>query len=124
MPAGDTRVHVPFEEFRLHEDRSILMHDGCFLAVDGDRYVGMTELFLSGQRGDLRTGLTAVRRAYRRRGIALALKACSLGWAKAQGYRQVITDNEANNRGMLSINEHIGFVKSPPWLHYVKTFAA
>jgi GNAT superfamily N-acetyltransferase len=72
----------------------------------------------------LRTGLTGVRRAYRRRGLALALKVRSLAFAKEQGYRRVITENESNNRGMLHINEELGFVKNPAWIHYVKTFEA
>jgi mycothiol synthase len=72
----------------------------------------------------LRTGLTAVRRAYRRRGIALALKVRSLEFGKANGYSSVQTENESNNRGMLAINDELGFVKNPAWAHYLKSFAA
>jgi len=71
----------------------------------------------------LRTGLTAVKRAHRRRGIAFALKIRALEFAVAQGFKRVQTDNEANNRGMLAINIELGFVKYPAWVHYVKSFA-
>jgi hypothetical protein len=33
-----------------------------------------------------------------------------------------VTDNESNNRGMLAINEELGFVKYPAWIHFVRTF--
>ena len=91
-------------------------------APRSEAYVGLSQLWYSPEPDMLRTGLTGVRRAYRRRGLALALKVRSLAFAKQQGYRRVITDNESNNRGMLHINEQLGFVKNPAWLHYVKTF--
>jgi len=68
----------------------------------------------------LRTGVTGVRREYRRRNIALALKVRALEFGKSQGYRQVITENEINNQGMIAINDRLGFVKNPAWLHYLK----
>ena len=37
------------------------------VAVDGDRYVGESQLWLSPEPDTLRTGLTGTRRAYRRR---------------------------------------------------------
>jgi RimJ/RimL family protein N-acetyltransferase len=72
--------------------------------------------------GELRTGMTGVRREWRRRGIALALKVRSLEFAKAQGFRRVVTENETNNRGMIAINDRLGFVKQPAYVHYLKTF--
>jgi GNAT superfamily N-acetyltransferase len=95
------------------------------LAVDGDRFVGTSQLWRAPAADELRTGLTGVRREYRRRGIALALKVHSLAFAKAQAcYKRVLTENESNNRGMLSINERLGFVKKPVWAHYLKTFGS
>ena len=56
---------------------------------------------------------TGVRREHRRQGIALALKLKTIAWAKRIGYSQIQTWNEANNQGMLGINERLGFVRQP-----------
>jgi mycothiol synthase len=75
------------------------------------------------QADTLRTGLTAVKRAHRRRGIAFALKIRALEFAVAQGFKRVQTDNESNNVGILAINVALGFVRYPAWVHYVKAFS-
>ncbi|MBX0327418.1 GNAT family N-acetyltransferase [Oscillochloris sp. ZM17-4] len=95
--------------------------DGYFVALDGPDYVGSSALWRSqADSGELYTGLTGVRRAYRRRGIALALKLRDIAYAREHGVRVIKTWNEANNRGMLSINEALGFVKQPAWITFVK----
>src|SRR5215213_4747332 len=68
----------------------------------------------------LRTGLTSPKRAYRRRGVAFGLKIRTLSYAKQAGFRRVLTDNESNHRGMLAINEQLGFVKDPAWVHFAR----
>jgi len=98
-----------------------LLPDAYLFALDGSDYVGVTMLFASQASNDLYTGLTAVKRTHRRRGIALALKLRSLAWAKAQGRPLIKTWNEANNQGMLGINVQLGFVRQPAWLDMVKT---
>ena len=88
-------------------------------------YVGVSNLWrLQGEEDALETGLTGVRRAYRRRGVALAMKLRSLRWAKEQGYRLVKTWNATNNEGMLAINEALGFEKRPAWIDYIHDIAA
>jgi len=116
-------VDVPFEQYWQRHERGQLLPAGYFVAVDGDWYVGTSTLWLAPEPQVLRTGLTGVRRAYRRRGIAFALKVRSLEFGKAQGYVSVQTENELNNRGMLAINDELGFVKNPAWVHYLKSFA-
>ena len=95
---------------------------GYFLALHGGEFVGTSQLFRSPRRGELRTGLTAVSRTHRRRGIAFGLKAHALKLAKELGYQRVITDNAAENEGMLAINRALGFVRNPAWVRYVKSF--
>jgi GNAT superfamily N-acetyltransferase len=120
QPPGESQTDISFEDFRSHEDRPILLSAGTWIAADRGTYVGLTELYRSPEGDTLRTGLTAVLGAYRRRGIAFALKARSLETARSLGYRRVITDNESNNHGMLAINQQLGFRKHPAWLHYVR----
>lgn len=122
IPPSDQRAEMSFEQWWKGHDRPDRLAAGYFVAVVGDQYVGTSQLWRSPEDGEVRTGLTAVRREYRRRGIALALKVLALKFAKAEGYRHVVTENEINNRGMIAINDRLGFVKNPAWVHYLKSF--
>jgi GNAT superfamily N-acetyltransferase len=97
--------------------------EGMFVAVHGERYVGLTTLHPNKTNRDLDTGLTGVRREYRRKGIALALKVHALSWAKQQGYPRTKTWNASTNEGMLAINIRLGFVRQPAWVFYFKQLA-
>ncbi|MBI1729237.1 GNAT family N-acetyltransferase [Candidatus Acetothermia bacterium] len=94
------------------------------IAMDGDEYIGMSNLWKSQANRDLQNGLTGVKREYRRKGIALAMKLKNLQVVKEQGYPLIKTWNESNNRGMLSINEEMGFVKQPSWISFAKDLPA
>jgi GNAT superfamily N-acetyltransferase len=112
---------VPFEQWRVKElANPNLIAEGYFVALDGGRYVGVSQLWRSQGTEMLETGLTGVRREYRRRGIALALKLRALEYARALGCPTIRTWNESRNRGMLSINEALGFVKQPAWIEFAK----
>lgn len=120
VPSPDEHTTPDFDAWvtRVKKNPN-LVPEGYFIAVDGDRYVGVSNLWtLKAEPETIETGLTGVRREHRRRGIALALKLKALGWAKDQGYRKVKTWNERGNEGMLAINEMLGFVKQPAWISY------
>lgn len=122
MSPNDARTETSFEQWWERTNRPDLLPAGYFVALDAKQYVGTSQLWHSPMTGELRTGITGVRREYRRRGIALALKVRSLEFAKAEGYVQVVTENEINNRGMIGINDRLGFIKQPAYAHYVKSF--
>lgn len=131
IPWHDTFTPEPFERWEQWFDSSPhRIEDAYLLAVDGDRYVGVTMLFRAEETDEkIYTGLTGVRRAYRRRGLALALKVTALNWVKqnlptaAGGFPYVLTDNEENNP-MYQINLRLGFRPQPARLIFVKTLAA
>lgn len=96
--------------------------EAFWLAVDTatGELVGTTALWRMQAAPDiLDTGLTGVKRSHRRRGIALALKLRAIAWAREQGVTTIKTDNESNNRAMLSINERLGFVMQPAWIDFM-----
>ncbi len=127
VPWHDTLTDPPFDQWidrhLTHDDR---INQSYVVAVDGDDIVGVTMLFRSKATPDLLfTGLTGVMGSHRRKGVAVALKCRSLGWAKANlknsvgAAPSVMTENEENNP-MYTINERMGFVRKPDFLMYRK----
>jgi len=121
MPWPDP-IHLP--EFDIYY-RQIFNHpkfneDAWFLVIDGGYIAGLNNLWKSEIPLGLNNGLTGVRRKYRRKGIATALKYNSMTWAKDNGYKWIRTDNAATNESMLNINIKAGFKFMPAWLLYEK----
>ena len=127
IPWHDVSTDPPFDlwlqRHNSHDDR---INEAYLVAVDGDELVGVTMLFRSKATPDsIFTGMTGVKRSHRRKGIAIALKVQSLGWAKYNLKNSVgkapnvMTENEENNP-MYAINERMGFVRQPDFLMYRK----
>lgn len=112
MPFQETWSEIPFEtyvgQFMIVPTFDPTLH---FLAMDGDTIAGITMLILvPGDDTLLGTGLTGTRRAYRRRGLAKALKVHAIVEAKRRGFRRVVTENEETNP-MLTLNVELGFTR-------------
>lgn len=121
VPHVEPQTEMDFEQYcKMVFESSNLLPDAFFVALAGDEYVGMSNLWHSQGNDDLYNGLTGVKRSFRRKGIALAMKLRGIDYAKAQGRPVIKTWNEANNRAMLNINEQFGFVKQPAWLAFIK----
>jgi mycothiol synthase len=122
VPSSEPRTplsHTYFCDHRQADPR--LLPAGCFVAVHRGEYVGITELKATNAEGELTTGLTAVKRLYRKGGLALALKVQSIAYAKARGCSAIWTSNDALNAPILALNERLGFVRRrPPWLELVR----
>lgn len=92
--------------------------EGWFIARHGDEEIGLTTLWRS--QGDptvVHTGVTGVKRAWRRRGVATALKVEAVRYAQRTGARWLNTDNEEHNP-MYALNQSLGFEARPAWLTY------
>ena len=83
--------------------------EGSFVALAGGEIVGFSGLCAGDHDGVAEDGLTVVRRDWRRRGLARALKARELEWAAANGYREVVTWTQRGNEGMRALNEQLGY---------------
>lgn len=117
FPTPPTRLARDVWEREMLENPKMLP-DAWFIALDGEQYVGTTVLRRTNEE-ELYTGLTAVSRSHRRRGLATALKVQSIAYAREHGYRRISTDNEENNP-MFQLNLQLGFVPKPAGLDYVK----
>jgi len=107
-----------FEEYVKHFGHPSFLPEAWFLAKDGDRYVGMSCLWKPLADPDsIYTGLTGVRREYRRKGVATSLKVRAIRFAREYGARYIKADNEENNP-MYQLNVRLGFRPTPAWLMY------
>lgn len=61
-----------------------------------------------------------MKREYRGRGIATALKVRTVEYARGRGYRQIRTENEIHNAPMIAINDRFGFQRQPVWITFWK----
>lgn len=125
VPHPDQYTPVDFEHFlRYNVEHPDAIAEGYLIAKDGEKYIGLSNLRLSkDEPKDLYQGLTGVRREYRGKGVAMALKLKTIEYARAHGYDVIKTWNDSTNEGMLAINVKLGFVRQPAWITFVKEFA-
>ncbi len=105
------------------QENTRLTPETIFVALDGDRFVGMSGVFADSAGSPLwLTGLTGVLRDYRRRKIALALKVAAIENARRAGAARIETDNEENNP-MYALNMILGFQPQPAWVELERPFS-
>jgi GNAT superfamily N-acetyltransferase len=86
----------------------------CVVALVGDEVVGYTGLRRRGSTSPTAENLlTAVRRPWRRRGIATALKREQILRAREAGVERIYTTNDETNVGMRGVNELLGYRPAP-----------
>jgi mycothiol synthase len=91
---------------RDHEE---VLSGGSFVALADGEIVGYSSLVGHDNPGVAEDGLTVVRRDWRRRGLASALKRMELAWAAQNGFREVVTWTQRGNEGMRQLNEQLGY---------------
>ncbi|MGB1253262.1 MAG: GNAT family N-acetyltransferase [Candidatus Promineifilaceae bacterium] len=97
-------------------------HDGYFIAVNNEgEFVGVSYL-KRGAENVFYTGFTGVKRNWRRKGVATALKVRAIEYAHRMGVHTIQTDNEENNP-MYALNMQLGFKPLPSWSDYIKVFS-
>jgi mycothiol synthase len=88
--------------------------EACVIALEGEEVVGYTALRRYGAGSpEAENRLTAVRRPWRRRGIATALKRAQIEAAREAGIERISTTNDEANTAMRGVNERLGYEPEP-----------
>ena len=111
MPATESFDGMAYEEWVDHVlQHPLFVRAGSFVAfVSGDA-AAVSLLTADPQSGRASNMFTGTRRAYRGRGLALAVKLASIRWAGANGITQMVTYNDATNAPMLAVNRRLGYL--------------
>lgn len=126
IPTMGERTPLTFEQFVQFElEGPDFFPQGTFLAVDGDRYVGLTVIEPQPARPDTaHVAFTGTVPEYRGRGVATELKRRSVEFARRAGFRWMDTGNDYANAPIWSINERLGFRTVETFITGEKTLTA
>jgi len=106
--AFDKAPEVPREQW---ETLWLTDPQATFVAVANGEPVGCAGLQLDTDDPErAENALTAIRRDWRGRGVASALKRATLAWASANEIREVYTWTQRRNDDMRRLNTHLGYV--------------
>src|SRR6185437_6935280 len=87
-----------------------VLPDAYFIAKRGDEYVAVSDVSLfEAVPGGLTQGFTGVRREYRRRGLATALKLQGIVYAQSRGYQLIQSSIKPQQAAIRALNEKLGF---------------
>jgi mycothiol synthase len=113
---------VRLEEWRVETlGHPQLSHEGSFVALSPDGVpAALAFLELDEPARIAANELTGTLVAYRRRGLARAVKLASIRWAKEHGYERIFTGNAETNEGMLGLNVSLGYEPIDRETHYVR----
>ena len=124
IPQPEPFTPISYDQWEAFEIRNpSLLPEGYMIAKDGSKYVGLSTVWrIDREPKGLVQGNTGVRREYRGRGIAIALKLSVIDYARQMGYTRVKTWNDSINAPMLAVNIKLGFKREVGWLTLEKDF--
>jgi mycothiol synthase len=83
---------------------------GSLVALAADELVGYAGLLRwADESAKAEHGLTVVRRDWRGRGVAAALKERQIVWARANGIAELVTWTQTGNENMQAVNARLGY---------------
>jgi GNAT superfamily N-acetyltransferase len=114
IPGEEANEVAPFEKWLASDMQGLSDRpDAVFVALAGDEVVGYAKLAFPPEGTRVFHDLTGVKRTWRGRGIAGALKRAQIAWAKEQGFELLVTGNEARNEPIRRLNVRHGYRVEP-----------
>lgn len=110
IPGSDLETVRPYEQFVQDVfEASWFRADGQIAVADGHLWVGLAAV------GEIAPGVmynmhTGVRRAYRGRKIAQALKLLTIEFCRKHNAHTIRTHNNSHNTAMLAVNRKMGYI--------------
>ncbi len=113
MPSTEAINAMPYEEWEQHTiQHPLFTAEGSFVAMVDGVAAAVSLLCVDTESGRSLNMFTGTARAYRGRGLGLAVKLGSIHWAAAHGITTMVTANDAENAPMLAINRRLGYMPS------------
>ena len=111
IPGSEDDEVEPFADWLAHDMQgSGDSPEATFVAIAGEEVVGYAKFSLTAAQPTIaHHDLSAVKRAWRGRGVARALKAAQINWALANGYTELRTRNEVRNEPIRRLNARLGY---------------
>ena len=125
MPREAPFTPLTYEQWRAFSyDSPKIIPGGYWIARKDSQLAGISVVVKNEKDpASLSQDDTGVRRDYRSRGIATALKLKLIDWAKNNSYHNIKTWNDSKNAPMLAVNTRLGFKRQVGWVFMQKDVA-
>jgi GNAT superfamily N-acetyltransferase len=120
VPSAEPIGRIPFELWRKDAiEAPGTSPDWWWIAVAGNTPAGLAMLKRQGEKAAFNE-FTGVRREFRARGVARALKARTVEWSRENGIDYIYTGNDVANSPMLAVNIDMGYQPLPSGIQVVR----
>ena len=121
MPQTEPVTDIPYDEWEQHVlHHPLFTSEGSFVAIVDGVAAAVSLLVADVEHGRSHNMFTGSLRAYRGRGLALAVKLASIRWAAANGITMMATNNDETNAPMLAINRRLGYTLGGRRVEYLR----
>ncbi len=122
VPISDEHTGIRSHRFLEFFQHPYFIPETYIIAVKDDQFIGLSNNWFLEEQNALFIGMTGVKKEFRGKSIATAVKVKAIETASEKDITMIKTENDTVNKNMLHINEKMGFHKKSAWIHYEKPF--